>query len=249
MSTTDCECAGAVALGREGVGVPAIDAEAERFLQRLAAVEIGGTFNQYRDWIPGLDGGPGAPARRLANLREHLAVRQDCCEMLLVGEAPGHLGCRFTGVAFASERQLPLERRTSLHPTGWAESSATIVASTLRSLELDVTTVRWNAVPTHPHRPGEPRSNRPPTADEVNEGRALLGDMIGLLKPALVVAVGQVAGRMLPDAICVRHPARGGASAFRAGLAALFPSPPISRASIDALAGGRTTCAAHRASR
>lgn len=210
----------------EPEGPPATTPEVESFLGRLAATEIGATFNQYREWVPGLDDGPDAPSRRLANLRGHLAARAGRCALLLVGEAAGHLGCRFSGIAFTSERQLPPEQRTSTHPRGYSEPSATIVTGTLAALGLDTATVRFNAVPTHPHRPGEPCSNRTPTGEEVEHGRALLADLIDALAPARVVAVGRVAGRLLPDARCVRHPARGGATAFRQGLAEIAASAP-----------------------
>lgn len=206
--------------------VPSASVEVERFLRRLASAEIGVTFNQYREWVPGLDDGPDAPTRRLANVRAHLSARQSDCGLLLVGEAPGHLGARFSGVAFTSERQLAPERRTSTHTAGYAEPSATIVTGTLITLALDHATVRWNACPTHPHRPGEPRSNRTPTAEEVEHGRTLLVDLIAALAPGRIVAVGRVAGRLLPDAPCVRHPARGGATAFRQGLAAIAQHHP-----------------------
>jgi uracil-DNA glycosylase len=192
-----------------------------RFLDALAAAQIGETCNQYREWVAGLDAGPDAPARRLANLGEHLAKRAGRCELLIVGEAPGYLGCRFSGVAFTSERQLAPEYRTSTHPAGWAEPSATIVTGALTALALDERTVRWNAVPTHPHRPDEPRSNRTPTAREISQGRELLHELIAVVAPHTIVAVGRVAGRLLHDAPCVRHPARGGAALFRQGLANL----------------------------
>jgi uracil-DNA glycosylase len=195
--------------------------ELESFLERLVDVEIGSTCNQYHEWIPGLDAGPSAPAQRLANLRAHLADRAGGCGLLLVGEAPGHLGCRFSGIAFTAERQLPPERRTSTHPAGYSEASATIVTRVLAELGLDAGTVRWNAVPTHPHQPGQPRSNRTPTAGEIEQGRMLLAELVDALAPARVVAVGRIASGLLPGVPYVRHPARGGATAFRQGLTEL----------------------------
>lgn len=191
------------------------------FCGKLAGLRIGETFNQWGQWDPSLDCGPTAPQRRLENLAAHLTGRLGRCGLLLVGEAPGYLGCRFSGVAFRSERQLAPEQRTSLHPLGYSEPSATIVSRALDELGVDETTVRWNAVPTHPHRPGVPLSNRTPTTGEVEQGRAILVELCALLEPRQVVAVGKVAGRLLPNTPCVRHPARGGARAFRDGLRAL----------------------------
>jgi len=71
-------------------------------------------------------------------------------------------------------------------------------------------------VPTHPHRPGEPRSNRPPSRGEIDAAAGFLSQ----LRPGRrVLAVGRLAHERLGGAY-IRHPSHGGASEFRAGLAA-----------------------------
>jgi uracil-DNA glycosylase len=162
------------------------------FVAALAAARIGGTYNFYRE---------GARAalcrsRLLAYLEAHEATR-----LLLVGEAPGCNGARISGVPFTSERQL-----TGRSP---AEPTATIVRSVLAELGLDA--LCWNVVPTHP---GTPTSNRRPTAAEVAAGTAFLAE---LTRGRRVLAVGRLAERVT-GAPYVRHPSRGGASAFRHGL-------------------------------
>jgi hypothetical protein len=72
----------------------------------------------------------------------------------------------------------------------------------------------WNLVPTHPHRPGEPRSNRPPTRAEIEAGAGFLAE---LSRGRRVLAVGRLAHARLGGAY-VRHPSHGGAAAFRDGL-------------------------------
>jgi hypothetical protein len=116
------------------------------FVERLAEAEIGATFNFYR-------AGTGADVRR-ARLVGYLALRQRA-PILLVGEAAGYRGARVSGIPFTSERQVS--------GSGPGEASATIVRRVLRELGLEEAVLCWNLVPTHPHRPGRPESNRPPT--------------------------------------------------------------------------------------
>src|ERR1044071_4279067 len=93
--------------------------------------------NPYRDEDPALDL-PGAPRRRLANLEAYLDLVGPPRAVLL-GEAIGYQGGRFSGIAFTSERQLAGEgpRRlawaaaprflpTSRRPDLWLEPSGSI---------------------------------------------------------------------------------------------------------------------------
>jgi uracil-DNA glycosylase len=87
---------------------------------------------------------------------------------------------------------------------------------------LELVIVGWNAYPFHPHRPGEPRSNRTPRAAEVRQGQPFLAHVCALFAGAPVVAMGNTAARALMllsvEHIKVRHPAQGGARLFAAGL-------------------------------
>jgi hypothetical protein len=107
------------------------------FAAALAGTRIGATFNQYA-------GNPELEARLVDYLE-----RASCAQLLLVGEAAGYRGARVSGLAFTSERQLT--------GAGPAEASATIVHRVLGELGLEDHVLLWNVVPTHPHRPGEPR--------------------------------------------------------------------------------------------
>ena len=87
----------------------------------------------------------------------------------------------------------------------------------LDELGLEEHVLLWNVVPTHPHRPGEPSSNRRPRADEIEASRPFLELLAAGRR---VVPVGRVAEAALGTA-GIRHPSHGGAQEFRAGLAAL----------------------------
>src|SRR5438445_1739065 len=140
------------------------------FVTTLAAAQIGATFNQFRE-TGGDDASPGAPGIRCANVVQYLLARRRA-RVVLVAEAAGWRGARYSGLCLCSERQIdesttPL-RRTSMHPRGWCEPSATVVQAAIAPWTLDV--VLWNAVPTHPRRGDQQHTNRPPTSAELTQG-------------------------------------------------------------------------------
>ena len=201
------------------------------FIESVAERSFGAAFCMFRDADPSLERDEG-PALRRANATAYLNARAGRAPLLLVGEAMGYAGGRFSGIAFTAERTLmnwgePFEA-TSLRPEGWAEQSGTIVHGTLATLGIAADTVLWNVVPAHPHRPGAPLSNRTPAVGELRAGAEVLGELIERLGPRATIAVGRSAERALgelglPCHGSVRHPANGGATAFRRGLAELRP--------------------------
>jgi hypothetical protein len=62
-------------------------------------------FNQYKDFDGRVDL-PHAAEVRKKNLFNYLQSFQKKPEYLVVAEAPGPWGCRFSGIALTSERQL-----------------------------------------------------------------------------------------------------------------------------------------------
>ena len=164
----------------------------------LGRAAIGTTFNQYQ----------ASPLRR-ARLAAYLASRDDA-RILLVGEAAGYRGARVSGIPFTSERQLS--------GRGPGEATATLVHGVLSELELEHDVLLWNLVPTHPHEPGNPASNRRPTRAEVEAGRTFLER---LARGRRIVPVGRLAQTELGGPY-VRHPSHGGAGAFRAALLQLL---------------------------
>jgi uracil-DNA glycosylase len=80
----------------------------------------------------------------------------------------------------------------------------------------------WNCVPLHPYLPGRPLSVRTPTPAETAHFTAYLGDLLAIVRPRLVVAMGRKAEQSLArlglECRYIRHPSMGGAPAFRAGM-------------------------------
>lgn len=198
----------------------------ERLLAELTRLRIGATFNQYADAGP--DDVPGAAAIRLENLRAYLAERPGA-DVVCLGEAGGYQGMRWSGIAFTSERDLlrwGAPYRTTCAARTWSEPSGTIVHKVLAELGAEHRVILWNTVPTHPHRPGEPLSNRRPTTAEVEAGAPLAMRLVELVRPRTVVAVGRIAESVLPAGTAyVRHPANAGGPAFREGMRAILAAP------------------------
>ena len=198
----------------------------ERLLAELTRLRIGATFNQYADAGP--DDVPGAAAIRLENLRAYLAERPGA-DVVCLGEAGGYQGMRWSGIAFTSERDLQrwgAPYRTTCAARTWSEPSGTIVHKVLAELGAEDRVILWNTVPTHPHRPGEPLSNRRPTIAEIEAGAPLAMRLVELVRPRTVVAVGRIAESVLPAGTAyVRHPANAGGPAFREGMRAILAAP------------------------
>jgi uracil-DNA glycosylase len=189
---------------------------------------IAGLFNPWRDHCPHDAAGNG-PAQK----QERLALHLDCNpKFILAGEAPGYQGCRYSGIAFTSERLLgegaipripALSGRLSTRRLPFSEPSATIVWKTLFRLGIAERTILWNAMQLHPYHPDNLWSNRTPTRDQISLGEPALRILIEAFPAAKIIAVGKKSEGLLynmgiPTAGSVRHPANGGATEFSQGL-------------------------------
>jgi uracil-DNA glycosylase len=191
------------------------------FVADLAVERPASLFNQYATEVAGLDRLGGA-AIRCDNLRAYLEPRSGA-RLALIGEAPSAHGARFSGIAFTDERSLLATQRTSadgLRKDGFAEHSATVLRGALEAAGMDpASVILWNAVPFHPARADAPLRNRPPTAEELALGDRWLVRFLELMRPQLVVGIGESSRRVLPPGTRVlRHPANGGKPKLRAGL-------------------------------
>jgi uracil-DNA glycosylase len=202
----------------------------ERFIADLASVELSGrAVNQYRESIV-----------RRRNLRLYFEELEAIGpRLLLVGEAVSYRGGRLTGIPFVSEslmlcgvevvgnrRVLGIDRGyQKAHPATpvSTEASATMVWATIR--KLDPLPLLWNAFPFHPFVAGNPRSNRMPSAGELEIGARFVARLLRLFPIERVVAIGNHADRTLARLgvahVKVRHPSQGGKRAFIDGMARL----------------------------
>src|SRR4030095_13754020 len=142
-----------------------------RLLYRGPRGAARGVVNPYREAFPELDG-PAAARRRRDNLEAYLE-RVGVPRLVLLGEALGFRGGRFSGIAFTSERQLtgPGDRRLpwagspplpshSRNPALRLEPSGSVVWDALGRQARGA--LVWNAFPWHPCGEKGPLSNRTP---------------------------------------------------------------------------------------
>lgn len=223
--------------------VPRVDS-ISRFVAGLAAFRVP---EPYRDRLRN----PYSNHLQRENLCIYLTVMKSLRpRVLLVGRDPGYRGCVRTGIPFTSEAItargfLPSGERLPAAggpgagyriPEGRppvSEASASIIWEGIDRY-FRTPPLLWNALPFHPHRPGNPQSNRNPAlaAETLAFGRPYLLALFDLF-PSIdtVLAVGGRAGEVLRrldeenrlrcEIFFLRHPSFGGKRMFFAQLARL----------------------------
>jgi len=200
------------------------------FFKLLQSYSSPNVFNPWTDTDEQFDIPGQGPAKRLERLKAHLA-----CEPLVVltGEAVGHLGARRSGIAFTSERLIcegaiprvsTQGQRITSRRLPFSEPSATIIWGALHLHGLADRAILWNAFAWHPHDPGDGQTNRTPTAGELDAGKEVFRALLSHFHGVPVVAVGRTSEGLLSKLGIatdgsIRHPANGGASECRLGIA------------------------------
>jgi hypothetical protein len=111
-----------------------------------------------------------------------------------------------------------------------AERTAAVIWSMLMSVTARV--FLWNVFPFHPHEPGDPFTNRSHNTKERAVGEAILAELIVILRPRRVIAIGndaaKTAGQLagLSEVVQVRHPSYGGRRDFEGQIRSLYDIEP-----------------------
>lgn len=204
----------------------------DALVNELAAAEVSDrATNQFSRTVGDLQGN----AIRRRNLRLYLE-EIGAPNILLIGEAVSYRGGRLTGIAFVSEtvmltgvdtksgRILGADRgyrKAAPGPKLSTEASATMVWSTIANIAP--LPLLWNAFPFHPFHPGQPDSNRVPSAAELLLGQPFIERLMRLFPIERVVAIGNQADLSLTKLGIahdkVRHPSQGGKQLFVEGMA------------------------------
>ncbi|EEG79068.1 uracil-DNA glycosylase [Dethiobacter alkaliphilus] len=201
--------------------------------------------NPWRDYHHEYDIGEEAPALRAAHLQHYLHLRVPQARFILVAEALGYQGGRFSGIAMTSERILlnnhqhvqpaavfdPQHfRRTSSKDSkhlsatqkklGFNEPTATVVWGEIRDNNISPSDViLWNIFPFHPHKAGQPLTNRTPKEAEKEEGLVYVKMLQQLCPKAEIIAIGNQSHQTLQkygiENKKVPHPSMGGVTRFR----------------------------------
>ena len=205
---------------------------ASAFVSRLSRFDHANVFNPYADICPEHDK-DDAPAIRKANLRKMLdSAISARADSIWIGRDLGYRGGRRTGLALTDEAHLDraermlgcetLTRATKGTPV--AERTATVIWNMLERIQRP--TMLWNVFPFHPHAPNEPMTNRSHTRVERSLTVSFLVELVELLNPSRIVAIGADAAASARDlgfeVTHVRHPSYGGQTDFIRQVEALY---------------------------
>lgn len=207
------------------------------FVEAVAALQFEDCFNPYSDRCEVHDR-RDAPRRRAAALSAMLRRAVEApIDAIWIGRDLGYRGGRRTGLALTDDVHI------SQHTKRWdldlvaerptiggavAERTAAVIWGMLE--QIDARIFLWNVFPLHPHETGDPFTNRQHNAHERRAGEKLLQQLIDLLKPSRIVAIGNdaaAAAHRITDTmpvICVRHPSYGGQTQFQAQISELYRS-------------------------
>ena len=204
-----------------------------QYVAELSKLNFVNTFNPYsnRCAIHDLDEAPLTRSQALQAMLE--AATEQEIDSIWIGRDLGYRGGRRTGLALtddvhihthAERWELSIERPTKGEMV--TEQTAAVVWRVLSQVKVPV--FLWNVFPLHPYEPGNPFSNRSHNARERRSGEEFLSELILLLKPCQLVAIGNDAAhtvyrlRNQHGFIKVRHPSYGGQTQFSAQMNELY---------------------------
>lgn len=195
------------------------------FVSSLTDLKFDGVFNPYADRCP-IHDVADAPARRANTLLALLEIAVETqIDSLWIGRDLGYRGGRRTGLALTDDVHLEIHAmrwnvsiQRATKGTMVAERTAAVIWSMLTLIPAPV--FLWNVFPLHPHEPENPLSNRAHKPHERRAGEEILAELIILLQPRRLIAVGndaeKTAARLAGDTevVQVRHPSYGGQRDF-----------------------------------
>ena len=203
------------------------------FANAVQSLNFTNVFNPYTDECFIFDK-KDAPQYRLEILRKIMtaAAEQDI-DSIWIGRDLGYRGGRRTGLALTDDRHV------EEHAKRWgvyasyitkggmlSELTATVIWNILNDIKGNV--FLWNVFPLHPHEPGNPFSNRPHNKEEHRAGEGILDQLIKLLNPKRLIAIGNDADetakrfRGQRQVYKVRHPSHGGQDKFQSQMKDLY---------------------------
>lgn len=203
------------------------------FIQVLRRSKFDNVFNPYGDRCELHDLGD-APARRSKALLDLMTAASHAeVDSVWIGRDLGYRGGRRTGLALTDDLHVEshgarwgvsIERATA--GPMMAERTAAVIWKTISHIGRPI--FLWNVFPFHPYESNDPFTNRAHNSNERAFGESLLSELLSLLGPTRVVALGKdaaaVAGRVAGarEVVHVRHPSYGGQTEFTRQIQALY---------------------------
>lgn len=184
-------------------------------LQRFSAPQV---FNPWHDYDERYDASRRGSSVRRQQLQAYLEERLHKAKLIMIAEAVGYQGGRFTGIAMTCERMLlghhdtvtsdmvftgVLPKRTSRADStyitkrtqrelGFNEPTDSVVWNAMLEANIDpYEVVLWNIFPFHPFKGDDGLTNRTPTQDELDQGWTYTKQLLSLFPDAHILGIGQ----------------------------------------------------------
>ena len=184
-------------------------------LQRFSAPQV---FNPWHDYDERYDASRRGSSVRRQQLQAYLEERLHKAKLIMIAEAVGYQGGRFTGIAMTCERMLlghhdtvtsdmvftgVLPKRTSRADStyitkrtqrelGFNEPTDSVVWNAMLEANIDpYEVVLWNIFPFHPFKGDDGLTNRTPTQDELDQGWPYSKQLLSLFPDAHILGIGQ----------------------------------------------------------
>ncbi len=204
-----------------------------QFVRELQQLKFENVFNPYSEHC-GIHDLDGAPQRRSNTLQLILDVAtKKEIDSIWIGRDLGYRGGRRTGLALTDDIHIHVHAKRwnmVVQPLTKGEQIAERTAAAIWNIlsQIEVSIFLWNVFPLHPHEPNDPFSNRPHNAYERKIGEKVLNELVLLLKPRRLLAIGNDAARSAHrsigwhEIVQVRHPSYGGYTQFMAQMRELY---------------------------
>jgi len=204
-----------------------MSSQVDQFVYLLQKYRSNGSVsNPWKDWDSEFDTDRRAPSHRSNHLRAYLNARLNTAKALLIAEAPGYQGAKFSGIPMTCERTLlghrlgvsrgdvfdetigrqrtsqpDASRKQAVRQQGFCEPTAAYVWPLIAERGLSKKIVLWNVFGFHPYKDTDTLTNRTPRAKEIRSenNRKVLETFLHLFPNLPILAIGRKSEKYLKE--------------------------------------------------